>query len=77
VVDPNASSEELDLLRAGTVPLMAELAESENFTPAQVTCIENKFQTLPDNLLIKLRNGSKKARSFIVVSVFKTCAGVE
>jgi hypothetical protein len=77
VIDPNASSEELDLLRAGMVPSMIELAESENFTPTQVACVQSKFKTLPDDLLIKLRNGSKKARSFIVVSILKACAGAE
>lgn len=73
-IDPNASSKELALLRAGTVPAMTELAETHGMSPVQVACVESLFKKLPDEQLIALRNGTEKVREGILVSVFKPCA---
>ena len=74
VVDPNASSPQLDILRAGTIPTMTELAESKGLTPVQVSCVQNGFQTISDKQLVALRNGTDKVREGILLSVFKPCA---
>jgi hypothetical protein len=74
VVDPNASSKQLDLLRAGTIPAMTELAEAKGLSPAQVSCVQNGFETISDKQLIALRNGTDKVREGILLSVFKPCA---
>lgn len=77
VVDPNASSEQLDLLRAGTIPAMVELAESKGLTSAQASCVQNGFEMISDKQLIALRNGTDKLREGILLSVFKPCAKVK
>jgi hypothetical protein len=77
VVDPNASSKQLDLLRAGTIPAMVELAESKGLSSAQVSCVQNGFETISDKQLIALRNGTDKLREGILLSVFKPCAKVK
>jgi hypothetical protein len=74
VIDPNASSDELDLLRGGTIPAMTELAEANRFTSAQVACVQNGFEKMSDKALIELRNGTEKVREGILLSVFKPCA---
>jgi hypothetical protein len=74
VVDPNASSKELDLLRVGDLNSMKELAEAHHFSAAQITCIEHGFEELPDNKIIAIGNGTEKARDGILLSVFKPCA---
>jgi hypothetical protein len=73
-IDPNASSSELDLLRAEYVPSMTALAESHGLDPAQVECVEGGFENLPDEKVITMGNGSEKLREGILLSVFKPCA---
>jgi hypothetical protein len=74
VVDPNASSKELDLLRAGDLASMQQLAEAHHFTAAQTACIEHGFEELPDSKIIAIGNGTENARNGILLSVFKPCA---
>jgi hypothetical protein len=74
VIDPNASSKQLELLRAGSIPAMTELAENNGYSPTQVECVEAFFEKLPDKKLIELRNGTDKVREGILVSVFRPCA---
>jgi hypothetical protein len=74
VVDPNASSKELDLLRAGYVSSMKAVAESKGATPEQAACVEQGFDELSEEKLIGVVNGSKKVREGILLSVFKPCA---
>ncbi len=74
VVDPNASSKELDLLRAGDLTSMKQLAEAHHFSAAQTACIERGFEELPDSEIIAIGNGTEKARDGILLSVFKPCA---
>ena len=69
VVDPNASSKELDLLRAGYVTSMKSVAESDGATPDQATCVEKGFEELPENELIAIGNGSKTVREGILRSL--------
>jgi hypothetical protein len=73
-IDPNASSGELDLLRAEYVPSMTALAETHGLDPAQVECVEHGFENLPDQGVIAMGNGSRKVREGILLSVFKPCA---
>ena len=74
IVDPNASSKELDLLRAGTVDSMKALAESHGASDDQVACVEAGFGELPDKQVVAVVNGSKKVREGILLSIFKPCA---
>jgi hypothetical protein len=74
VIDPNASSKQLELLRAGSLPAMTELAESNGYSPTQVACVQSFYEKLPNKKLIELRNGTKKVREGILVSVFRPCA---
>jgi hypothetical protein len=74
VIDPNASAEELDLLRAGYVTSMKAVAESHGASPSQITCVETGFQQLPEKELIEIGNGTKKVREGILLSIFKPCA---
>jgi hypothetical protein len=74
VVDPNASPKQLDLLRAGAIQQIVELAEANHFTSAQVSCVQNGSETISDKQLIALRNGTDKVREGILLSVFKPCA---
>lgn len=74
VVDPNATGEELDLLRAGTADSMKTLAESHGATEDQVACVEAGFSELPDAKVIAIVNGTKKVREGILLSIFKPCA---
>jgi hypothetical protein len=71
LVDPNASSKELDLLRAGDI---ASVGESTNFTAAQNACVETGFEELPDSEIVEIGNGTPKARDAILLSVIKPCA---
>lgn len=77
VVDPNASSKELGLLRAGYVTSMKSLAEANGLTPAQTACVERGFEAIPDQQIIDIGNGSEKVREGILLSVFKPCAEVK
>jgi hypothetical protein len=77
VVDPNASSKELDLLRAGYVTSMKAVAESHGADATQTACIEKGFEELPENQLIGIGNGSPKVREGILLSVFKPCAAAK
>ncbi len=74
VIDPDASSKELDLLRAGYVTSMKAVAESNGANPEQTTCIERGFEKLPEKELVEIGNGTKKAREGILLSIFKPCA---
>jgi hypothetical protein len=74
VVDPHASSRELDLLRAGYVSWMTALAEQNGATDDQIACVENGFEELPEKELIAVINGAKSVREGILLSVFKPCS---
>jgi len=74
VIDPQASTKELDLLRAGYVTSMKGVAEANGATPDQTACIEAGFEQLPQKDLIAIGNGSKTAREGILLSVFKPCS---
>ncbi|HVX32847.1 MAG TPA: hypothetical protein VHA80_06865 [Solirubrobacterales bacterium] len=74
VVDPHASTKELDLLRAGYVTSMTALAEAGGADADQLACIENNVENLPEKNLIGIGNGSKTVREGILLSIFKPCA---
>jgi hypothetical protein len=74
VVDPNASTEELDLLRAGYVTSMTAVAESHGASPNQIACVEKGFAHLADPKVIGIANAPEKVREGILLSVFKPCA---
>jgi hypothetical protein len=73
-IDPNASSKEVALLRASSIPGIAEFAETNGMSSTQVECVESFFEKLPDKKVIELRNGTDKVREAILVSVFRPCA---
>jgi hypothetical protein len=73
-VDPNASSEELDLLRAELAPSMKGLAESHHLGASQSACLTQAFEKLPDRFIVKYGNGDQKTRDAILSIIFKTCA---
>jgi hypothetical protein len=73
-VDPNASSEEIALLRSSSLPGIVGLAESNGMSSSQVECVEAFFEKLTDKKIIELRNGTDKVREGILVSVFRPCA---
>jgi hypothetical protein len=77
VINPNATSKELDLLRAGYVTSMKSVAESNGANPDQTACIEKGFEQLPQKELVEIGNGSKTAREGILLSVFKPCSKVK
>ncbi|HEX4306776.1 MAG TPA: hypothetical protein VHZ54_12105 [Solirubrobacterales bacterium] len=76
-VDPNASTEELDLLRAGYVTSMTAVAESNGATAGQIACVEKGFEELPDPQVIGIANAPNKVREGILLSVFKPCAAAD
>lgn len=73
-IDPNASSKEIGLLRANSVPGITSLAETNGMSSTQVACVQSFFEKLPDQKIIELRNGTDKVREGILVSVFRPCA---
>jgi hypothetical protein len=73
-IDPNASSAEIELLRASSIPGIIEFAETNGMSSTQVACVQSFFSKLPDRKIIELRNGTDKAREGILVSVFRPCA---
>jgi hypothetical protein len=73
-VDPNASSQELDFLRANYVPSMAQIAEANGLDEEQVACVERGAEELPDKQVVAMANGSHKVREGILLSVFEPCA---
>ena len=73
-VDPNASSKEIGLLRASSVPGITSLAETNGMSSTQVDCVRSFFEKLPDEKIVELRNGTDKVREAILVSVFRPCA---
>ena len=73
-INPNASRQEIQLLRVSSVPGIVELAESHGLDSLQVACVQNLFQKLPDKQIVTLHNGTDKAREGILVSVFKPCS---
>jgi hypothetical protein len=76
-IDPNASSKELDLLRAGYMTSAVGLAEANELTPGQTSCVEEGVESLPDKSLIAIGNGTAKVREGILLSIFKPCAKVK
>jgi hypothetical protein len=77
VVDPNATTQELDLLRAGYVNSQAAVAETHGASPTQTACVENGFEHLPDKAVIGIANAPDKVREGILLSVFKPCAAAD
>ena len=77
VVDPNASTQELDLLRAGYVTSMTAVAESNGAAPSQTACVKKGFEELPDPKVIGIANAPNKVREGILLSVFKPCAAAK
>jgi hypothetical protein len=73
-VDPNASSKEIALLRASSLPGIVGLAETNGMSSTQVECVESFFTKLSDQKIVELRNGTDKVREGILVSVFRPCA---
>ena len=73
-IDPNATSKEIGLLRASSVPGITGLAETNGMSSTQVDCVQTFFEKLPDKKIIELRNGTDKVREGILVSVFRPCA---
>lgn len=73
-IDPNASPEEIQLLRVSSIPAIAEFAETNGMSPTQVACVQSLFKKLSDKQIIELRNGTDQAREGILVSVFKPCS---
>jgi hypothetical protein len=73
-IDPNASSQELGLLRAGYLTSLTSLAEANELTSAQTACVEEGAENLADKALIEIGNGTQKVREGILLSVFKPCA---
>ena len=73
-IDPNASSEEIELLRVSSIPGITEFAEANGMSATQVECVQSFFAKLPDQKVIELRNGTDKVREGILVSVFRPCA---
>jgi hypothetical protein len=76
-IDPNASSKELELLRAGYMTSMKTLAEANELTANQTSCVEERVESLPGKALIAIGNGTDKVREGILLSVFKPCARVK
>ncbi|MBS1887924.1 MAG: hypothetical protein JSU06_12125 [Actinobacteria bacterium] len=74
IVDPNASGEKIAVLRADYLPSMVSLAKSQGLDTAQVECVREAFENLPDNQVVAMANGSHKEREGILLSVFKPCA---
>jgi hypothetical protein len=77
VIDPNASDEELELLRAGYVASMSAVAEAHGLDADQTACVEKGFEELPPKQLIDIGNGSATLREGILLSVFKPCSKVK
>jgi hypothetical protein len=73
-IDPNASSKEIGLLRASSLPGITALAETNGMSSTQVACVQTFFEKLPDKKIIELRNSTDKVREGILVSVFRPCA---
>jgi hypothetical protein len=73
-IDPNASSQEIDLLRVSSVPAITEFAEENGMNSTQVACVQSLFKKLSDKQIIELRNGTDEAREGILFSVFKPCS---
>jgi hypothetical protein len=73
-IDPNASSDEIELLRVSSLPGIIEFAETNGMSSTQVECVQSFFAKLPDEKIIELRNGTDKVREGILVSVFRPCA---
>ncbi len=74
LVDPHATTKELDLLRAGYTTSMVALAEAGGADEGQAACIETQIDRLPKAKLIEIGNGTKKVRKGILLSIFKPCA---
>jgi hypothetical protein len=74
VIDPDASSQELALLRVGYVNSMKALAEANGLSPTQTACVERGFEKIPDKQIIGIGDGTEKVREGILLSVFKPCA---
>jgi hypothetical protein len=74
VIDPDASSKELDRFRAGFASSMAVLAEEIGGTDDQIACVENGIKELPEKELIAVINGAMTVREGILSSVFKPCS---
>jgi hypothetical protein len=73
-IDPNASGKELELLRAGYLTSMTDLATANELTAAQTACVEEGVENLSDRALIAIGNGTEKVREGILLSVFEPCA---
>lgn len=77
VVDPNATSKELDLLRSGYVASQTAVAEEHGAGPTQTACVRKGFEELPDKAVIGIADAPDKVREGILLSVFKPCASAK
>jgi len=76
-IDPNATPEEIQLLRVSSVPAIAEFAEANGMNSTQVACVQSLFKKLSDKQIVELRNGTDEVREGILVSVFKPCSRLQ
>jgi hypothetical protein len=77
VIDPNATEQQLALYRTGYIAPLREIAESDKFSEAGLTCVEEAVEALPAKKVITLGNGARKAREAILVSILTPCASGE
>ncbi len=75
IIDPNASDQQLELLRtASVIPEMVELAEANGLSAHATACIRRTFEAMPTKFLVELRNGTAKVRGAILRGAFEPCA---
>jgi hypothetical protein len=64
-IDPHASAGAIQNTRQLLIKGMTSVIKSEGATPAQVACMTDKVNALPDSEIVKLSNSPAEARSVL------------
>jgi hypothetical protein len=77
VIDPNASEEQLEILRAGFVEQLTSGAEGKGFEGKRLECVRRLAEELPSPEVVALVEGTHRAHEGILVAVLAHCVKAE
>lgn len=74
VVSPDATPEQIDALRSLTASQLEGYAGGARLTPAQVGCMSDKYEALPDDKVVEFANASTQRSAQLILGLIQICA---
>lgn len=74
VVNPDATPEQIDALRSLTASQLEGYAGGARLTPAQVSCMSDKYEALPDDKVVEFANASTQRSAQLILGLIQICA---